>query len=107
MTLFWLLSLATSSCFAFWCTISVILPSHSAGHVVQLTSANFSSVIDGSNHALIEFYAPWQVTPEHSVIVGRNVVCCELKHVPGVLTANAFYRSMTEWGLLSTPPQQR
>ncbi|KAI9183827.1 hypothetical protein H9P43_002879 [Blastocladiella emersonii ATCC 22665] len=28
-------------------------------NVVDLTPANFDSVIDGSRHALVEFYAPW------------------------------------------------
>lgn len=31
----------------------------SAGNVVDLTPDNFDSVVDGSKHALVEFYAPW------------------------------------------------
>jgi thioredoxin-like negative regulator of GroEL len=30
-----------------------------SGAVVELTDANFDQHVDGSSHALVEFFAPW------------------------------------------------
>jgi protein disulfide-isomerase A6 len=38
--------------------LAVAVPLVSAG-VIDLDPTNFDSVVDGSKHALVEFFAPW------------------------------------------------
>lgn len=80
--------------------MALLLSARVHGEVVHLTDSNFDSIVDGSKHVMVEFFAPWcghckTLAPEYKILgsvyeAGDDVIIADVDATENPAVAKKF-----------------